>query len=78
MGELLKVMSVILFCRVNRIEKEWLDETRFVPIITDLMRTSQPIVRYRLDDVLVIDESKEHGESIRQAIRAATVRERKS
>lgn len=39
------------------IEKEWLDETRFVPIITDLMRTSQPIIRYRLDDVLVVNHS---------------------
>ena len=36
------------------IEKDWLDDHRFVPIITDLRRTSQPIVRYRLDDVLVI------------------------
>jgi putative adenylate-forming enzyme len=36
------------------IEKEWLDENRFVPIITDLFRTTQPIVRYRLDDVLVL------------------------
>lgn len=35
------------------IEKEWLDETRFVPIITDLARSTQPIIRYRLDDVLV-------------------------
>lgn len=39
-------------------EKEWLDETRFVPIITDFSRTSQPIVRYRLTDVLVEDFSK--------------------
>lgn len=39
------------------IEKEWLDETRFVPIITDLMRTTQPIIRYRLDDVLIEAES---------------------
>lgn len=38
------------------IEKEWLDETRFVPIITDFMRSSQPIVRYRLDDILVADK----------------------
>ncbi len=36
-----------------RIEKEWLDENRFVPIITDLMRRAQPIVRYRLNDILV-------------------------
>lgn len=35
------------------IEKEWLDEKRFVPIITDLLRTTQPIIRYRLDDVLI-------------------------
>ncbi|STX39776.1 F390 synthetase-related protein [Legionella feeleii] len=35
------------------IEKEWLDETRFVPIVTDLLRTTQPVIRYRLDDVLV-------------------------
>lgn len=38
------------------VEKEWLDETRFVPIITDFMRSSQPIVRYRLDDILVADK----------------------
>jgi putative adenylate-forming enzyme len=35
------------------IEKEWLDETRFVPVITDLVRYTQPIIRYRLDDILV-------------------------
>ncbi|AHE67407.1 hypothetical protein Loa_01860 [Legionella oakridgensis ATCC 33761 = DSM 21215] len=39
------------------IEKEWLDEKRFVPVITDLMRTTQPIIRYRLDDVLVTKNS---------------------
>ena len=39
------------------IEKEYLDEKRFIPIITDLFRTTQPIIRYRLDDVLV--EKKE-------------------
>ncbi|RUR11155.1 F390 synthetase-related protein [Legionella sp. km772] len=39
------------------IEKEWLDEKRFVPIITDLARTSQPIIRYRLDDILVYSEN---------------------
>ena len=42
---------------VVHIEKEYLDERRFVPIITDLERTSQPIIRYRLNDVLV--EKKE-------------------
>ncbi|KTC78528.1 coenzyme F390 synthetase FtsA [Legionella cherrii] len=40
------------------IEKEWLDERRFVPIITDLLRTTQPIIRYRLDDVLIEEPSK--------------------
>jgi putative adenylate-forming enzyme len=35
------------------IEPQWLDEHRFVPLITDFTRSTQPIVRYRLDDVLV-------------------------
>lgn len=35
------------------VEPEWLDEHRFVPIITDFTRRTQPVVRYRLDDVLV-------------------------
>ena len=41
------------------IEKEWIDRPsgRFVPIITDFSRKTQPIVRYRLDDVLVEDFS---------------------
>ena len=34
------------------IEPEWIDHTRFTPIITDFRRTTQPVVRYRLDDVL--------------------------
>src|SRR5690606_2214673 len=36
-------------------EREWLDaaRTRFVPVITDLYRESQPVIRYRLNDVLV-------------------------
>lgn len=37
------------------IEKHWLDDKRFIPIITDFSRHTQPIVRYRLDDVLVAD-----------------------
>lgn len=35
------------------LEKEYLDEQRFVPIITDFMRKSQPMIRYRLNDILV-------------------------
>lgn len=36
-----------------RIEPQWLDENRFTPLITDFTRQTQPIVRYRLDDVLI-------------------------
>lgn len=37
------------------IEREWIDREsgRFTPIVTDLHRRTQPILRYRLDDVLV-------------------------
>lgn len=35
------------------IEREYLDAHRFVPIVTDFTRKSQPIVRYRLNDILV-------------------------
>lgn len=35
------------------IEPQWLDENRFIPVITDFTRETQPIVRYRLDDILV-------------------------
>jgi len=38
------------------VEPEWLDEsrTKFIPIITDFSRTSQPILRYRLNDILTV------------------------
>lgn len=37
------------------VQPEWIDEakTRFHPIITDFRRSTQPIIRYRLDDVIV-------------------------
>lgn len=37
------------------VEPEWLDSQhqRFVPVITDFTRRTQPIIRYRLNDVLV-------------------------
>jgi putative adenylate-forming enzyme len=38
---------------IVRIEKERLDEQRFVPIVTDLRRRAQPVIRYRLNDILV-------------------------
>jgi len=34
------------------VEREMLDDVRFTPIVTDLRRRAQPIVRYRLGDVL--------------------------
>lgn len=39
-----------------RIEAEWLDRQhrRFHPIVTDFSRTTQLVVRYRLDDVLLL------------------------
>lgn len=39
---------------IVHIEKEYLDPAtrRFVPVITDFSRTSQPIIRYRLNDIL--------------------------
>lgn len=40
------------------LEKEYLDENRFIPIITDIERYSQPIIRYRLNDILVMEENK--------------------
>jgi len=41
------------------VEPDWLDvaRTRFSPIITDFSRNTQPIVRYRLDDVLRVREA---------------------
>jgi putative adenylate-forming enzyme len=35
------------------IEPQWLDQHRFVPLVTDFSRRTQPIVRYRLDDILI-------------------------
>lgn len=34
------------------VEKVWLDGTRFVPIVTDCQRSTQPVVRYRMNDIL--------------------------
>lgn len=54
------------------IEKEWLDkeQRRFVPIITDFTRTTQPIVRYRLNDVLVAKETPCRCGRVTQALDA--------
>lgn len=34
-------------------EREYIDNHRFIPVITDFTRTTQPIIRYRMNDVLV-------------------------
>ena len=40
------------------IEREYIDSEKFYPIITDYTRTSQPILRYRLNDLLVEKKEK--------------------
>lgn len=37
------------------VERDWIDRAsrRFAPIVTDLYRNTQPVIRYRLNDVLV-------------------------
>ena len=42
------------------VERDWIDRAtrRFVPIITDLHRSTQPVIRYRLNDILV---EREHA-----------------
>lgn len=39
------------------VEKEWINrsENKFVPILTDLYRRTQPVIRYRLNDILTED-----------------------
>ena len=41
------------------VEKQWIDEARtwYVPILTDFRRWTQPVIRYRLDDVIVCGDS---------------------
>jgi putative adenylate-forming enzyme len=38
------------------VEPEWLDaeKTRFIPIVTDFSRTTQLVIRYRLNDILIV------------------------
>ncbi|VAW68833.1 Adenylate-forming enzyme [hydrothermal vent metagenome] len=44
---------------ITIIEKQWVDKAsgRFVPIVTDIRRSTQPVVRYRLDDILIEDDA---------------------
>jgi putative adenylate-forming enzyme len=41
------------------IERQWQDaaRTRFIPVVTDLWRRAQPVIRYRLDDVLQLRQT---------------------
>lgn len=43
-----------------KIEKEYIDKNtgRFIPIITDFKRRTQPIIRYRLNDILLEKKDK--------------------
>jgi putative adenylate-forming enzyme len=38
------------------VEREWQDQerTRFIPVVTDLWRRTQPVIRYRLNDILQV------------------------
>lgn len=56
-GDFIKINEDILF-----IEKEYIDNEnkRFIPIITDFERKSQPIIRYRLNDIW-IENKTENG-----------------
>lgn len=39
-------------------EREYIDEERFYPIITDIERKTQPIIRYKLNDILIEKKEK--------------------
>lgn len=42
---------------VIHVEQEWIDDNKFHPIITDFTRKSQPVVRYRMNDILQIKQT---------------------
>lgn len=52
------------------VDKRWLDQEtgRFVPILTDLYRRTQPIVRYELNDVLIARQAPCACGSVFQAL----------
>lgn len=57
------------------IEKEYIDDTRFIPIVTDFIRKSQPIIRYRLNDILIEDIKKCECGSVNTVIKKIEGRE---
>lgn len=40
------------------INKEFIDENRFYPLITDFTRKTQPIIKYKLNDILTLSKYK--------------------
>jgi putative adenylate-forming enzyme len=59
------------------VEREYLDaeRTKFVPLVTDLERRTQPIIRYRLNDVLTLEHDGCPCGSPRTALRYIEGRE---
>ena len=59
------------------IQKEWVDEEKrwFHPIITDFKRKTQPIIRYRLNDILVASQHQCKCGDARQSIEAVVGRQ---
>lgn len=59
------------------IQKEWVDETRgwYHPIITDFRRRTQPIIRYRQNDILVARTTPCPCGDAREAVEAIMGRE---
>ncbi len=41
-----------------QIDKDWIDEESFYPIITDFSRDSQPVIKYKLNDILKIKKDE--------------------
>lgn len=41
---------------IVKIDKEMIDDTRFFPIITDLKRQTQPVISYKLNDILCLSK----------------------
>lgn len=42
---------------IVHIDREYLDRRRFVPVVTDFERKAQPVIRYRLNDILIEKKS---------------------
>jgi putative adenylate-forming enzyme len=56
-------------------QKEYIDAKRFYPIITDFSRKTQPIARYKMNDILIEKEGSCMCGSVFQAIEKIEGRE---